>query len=499
MRESSTHREEVEAGSDRLSVPNRSNSRDLVSNGLIRIGRWISPRTTAVGVSGSLVLIIGIAGGALRYPPDVEQQTPAKLAMVSPLVAGQESGYDVTREFVGRVESRRASRLSFELGGLVAHVHVDEGESVKRGDVIASLDVQLLNAQLESTEAEIRAASSRLAEMVAGPRQELIEAAHAEVEHWRAQSRLAEATQDRHAQLVGDRAVSKQALDDATFGEQSTHARLNAAEARLLELENGTRQEQLESQRALVDRLHAERKAIQIRLQKSNLVAPFSGVIAERFLDEGTVVEMGQPVAHVLETDHLEVRLGVSEDVLESLAISTIQPVEINGVEYSSRVRSIRPDRNQATRTVSVLLELSSDRPEGQANHQPLVGIQRVIVGDLAIVRFRHHVDEPGFWLPMTALNESYRGLWGCYVMVPAVPLDAGQNREYVIRTRQIEVLHQESGRAFVRGGLQDGELIVATGLQKLVPEQRVALRRNPSKPTDRQLAQRHEQSAAER
>ena len=73
--------------------------------------------------------------------------------------------------------------------------------------------------------------------------------------------------------------------------------------------------------------------------------------------------------------------------------------------------------------------------------------------------------DDHGFWLPLTALTESERGLWGVLVV----------NRSSVLERRVVEVLHAEADRAYVRGTLQDGDWVVRTGVQRLVPGQQVA------------------------
>ena len=70
----------------------------------------------------------------------------------------------------------------------------------------------------------------------------------------------------------------------------------------------------------------------------------------------------------------------------------------------------------------------------------------------------------PGFWVPVTALTESDRGLWGVYVV----------KDESLVERRIVEIIHSESERAYVRGTLEDDDRIVRTGVQRLVPGQQV-------------------------
>jgi hypothetical protein len=95
-------------------------------------------------------------------------------------------------------------------------------------------------------------------------------------------------------------------------------------------------------------------------------------------------------------------------------------------------------------------------------------------------------VDADGFWLPVGALAEAARGLWSCYV---AVPLDANARvaadggATHRLEQRPLEVLETVSGRdgvgdlrAYVRGALDAGDLVVSEGLQRVVAGQRVRL-----------------------
>ena len=60
------------------------------------------------------------------------------------------------------------------------------------------------------------------------------------------------------------------------------------------------------------------------------------------------------------------------------------------------------------------------------------------------------------------------RGLWAVYVA------DAADGETAVLERRELEVLHQEADRVFVRGTLADGERVVVGGRHRLVPGQRV-------------------------
>ena len=69
------------------------------------------------------------------------------------------------------------------------------------------------------------------------------------------------------------------------------------------------------------------------------------------------------------------------------------------------------------------------------------------------------------------------RGLWTVYVLVPA---QGGEDGIARVERRAVQILHDEAGRVFVDGTLEDGERVLAVGVDRVVPGQRVAPRPEP-------------------
>lgn len=329
-------------------------------------------------------------------------------AVVSTFHAWPSLDYAVTRRYVGRVEAARQSALGFELGGLVAKIHVDEGDPVLAGEALASLDTERLLSRRRELEA-VR-------------------------DEARANLDLARLTDARVRRMVSDDAISAQRGDDTR----------KAVEAR----------------RAALARTEAQLARIDVDLEKAVLRAPFSGTIAERQRDEGAVVGVGQPIVTVLETDRLEVRVGVAAAALGDLELQQSLEVEIAGRRIPVRVRTLRPDRDRGTRTVDVLLALEPGDTSARS-------------GDLAELLVEQTVDERGFWLPTSALAEGVRGLWTCYVAV-ALPeaerLPGGSTHR--LERRQLQILHADANEVFVTGFLEIGDQVVGDGVHRLVPGQ---------------------------
>ena len=210
--------------------------------------------------------------------------------------------------------------------------------------------------------------------------------------------------------------------------------------------------------------LDAEIASIELDVRKSGLKAPFNAVISTRFVDEGIVISAGEAVLELLETTNPEVRIGLVGDAIDGVDVGQQHELLIHGRSVLATIRSVLPVRNRDTRSVDVVFSL----------HVPLNGIRR---GDLARLFVERHIEEPGFWLPLSALSESVRGLWAVYVV------QGSQGESVRLERREIEVLHLDAERVFVRGTLTNHERVVVAGTHRLVPDQRVRIASDTQEP----------------
>ncbi|MEL6260980.1 MAG: efflux RND transporter periplasmic adaptor subunit [Cyanobacteria bacterium J06626_6] len=368
--------------------------------------------------------------------------------------------YQVSREYTGEVVARRSSELGFEQAGTVMALQVDEGDFVSKGDTLATLDTRDLIAQRQQLEAQKRQFLAQLQELEVGPRSEDVLAAQAAVSDLRNQLELAQIQAQRRASLYAQGAVSKEELDERQFGANAIADRLKQAQSQLMELQNGTRQEQIAAQVAQVEQMDARIRAVDIALDKSTLLAPFSGSVATRLVDEGTVVASGQQVMKLVESDRLEARIGVPEAIAPRLQAGSQQRVKVGDRTYPAQVTSQLPEVDEASQTVTIVLEIiNSDRAEP------------IAIGATARLATTEQQSEKGYWLPSTALVAGGQGLWSAYVITAETK---STEPNYRVARRDVEVLHTEGNRAFVRGLVQAGDRIITSGTHRIVSGQRV-------------------------
>ncbi len=338
-----------------------------------------------------------------------------------------------------------------------------EGTQVQAGAALARLDVRNLQTQRLQIEAEKARATAQLTELEAGARSEDIASASAAVRDLEQQIALQRTQLDRREYLYERGAISRETLDEYSFGEGALQARLDQARSQLQELENGTRPEQIAAQEALIQQLDARIADLDVTLAKSTINAPFDGIVSEHKVDTGTVVNAGQSVLRLVENATVEAQVGIPATAIRQLSVGEERTVEVNGKKFTATVNSILPEVDGQTRTQPVVLTLE---PSASALVNP---------GQTVRLNLTERIASEGFWLPAEALTQGIRGLWTCYVVgIDERSLEKGDEVAYVVQPQSVEVVHQEGDRVFVTGTIQSNDEVVASGSHRLVPGQQV-------------------------
>ncbi|MEM7307432.1 MAG: efflux RND transporter periplasmic adaptor subunit [Planctomycetota bacterium] len=405
---------------------------------------WLVPAAGSPGASTSVGAEAGAPG-------------PRPLPAAGYVVPATE-GWELERTYSGIVRPGRAVELAFEVPGRLAAVLADEGDPVEAGAELGRLEGARPAARLAAIDARLDAERARLAELVAGPREERIAAAGARVRELESELALARLRLERREELVRTDAIASEDRDVARRDVDATAARLDAAREDLRELERGTRAEVLAAQRAAIAVLEAERVALALDLEDSVLRAPFAGVVARRDLDEGAFVQPGQTLLRLVESERPEAKVGVPAHVAATLRIGAELALTAGGRPLVGAVQSLLPELDGATRTTGVVIAL----PAGAA-----------APGEAVQLTLREHSDASGLAVPVGALLRGERGLWTVYALAP---LAAGGGDLRRVERRDVEVLHVAGDRVLVRGTLAAGEHILAEGVHRVAPQQTVQL-----------------------
>jgi len=212
-------------------------------------------------------------------------------------------------------------RLASRYGGRVLKLSAQEGDALTANQLLAELEANELQANRDR-------AAAQLAEAEAGPRKEEIAAVKADWEAQVAQADFARADAKRAEELFAQKTISATERDAATMRATSLDKNVAAAKARYDLLLAGTRAEQLAAARAQLVALDAQ-------LRETRITAPGDCVLETLNVKVGDVLAPNQPLATLLLTNHLWVRVFVPEPWLGHIRVG--QPLVVRVDSFRGR------------------------------------------------------------------------------------------------------------------------------------------------------------------
>ena len=410
-----------------------------------------------LGVGLAAIALVPVSAQFGSYFPDTAEPQVAKSATVLPvttIAVERVESYARQRFYTGLLRESRRSQLSFQRGGELLELLVDEGEVVAAGQSLGRLDARHIRARRAVLESQMAEAKAVLAELEAGPRKEAIAAKRAELRAQESARQVLAGQVERRKRLVQSASVSREEYETFLYEYEAAVAREDVVKRQLEEMLAGTRVEKVSAQRARLSQLDAQVTDMVHDLEDTQLIAPFAGRVSQRFVDEGNVVTAGSPVLEVIDDANLEAWIGLPPAAALALQVGEKCELRVAGQLVKATVRSLAPDVQRTSRTRNVILSL-----------QP--GSKQVLPGQVVRLAVTEQVKDAGYWVPTTALTRGVRGLWSLYVV-----------EEGVVTRRDVEVLDTVGSDSFVRGTLQQGDAVIASGTHRVVVGQRVVAQR---------------------
>lgn len=245
------------------------------------------------------------------------------------LASACDTGEDASR-VVGQLESDRIE-ISAEFAEPIAAILVEEGEVVAAGQPLLEQDTARIRARIAEAEALLGQNRARLAELTRGPRSEQIAAARASVEGARREVEFRNVEHAR-AESVFERNLSaRETVDQAKIALDSAVANLEALEARLSELLEGTTIEELQQAESAVDRVAAQLEALEVDLARHRPRAPVAGIVDSRLFEVGERPGVGQPMLVLLGGEQPYARVFVPEPLRVRITPGTEALVYVDG------------------------------------------------------------------------------------------------------------------------------------------------------------------------
>jgi RND family efflux transporter MFP subunit len=351
---------------------------------------------------------------------------------IAPVVPASRATLANTLTVAGEFLPYQEVELHAKVAGYIRSIHVDIGDKVRQGEVLAVLDVPELQAQVQGAQAGVRQTQAEILSStsdVARAKANYV-ALHAAAE------RLQQASDARPG------LIAQQELDDARAKDQAAAAQVDAATSTL----NAMQQQLGVSQ--------AQQRQVTTMEDYSRIVAPFTGIVTWRYADTGALIQAGTsnagsaPVVKIAEVSTLRLRLPVPE---------TIAPYVRDGDTATIRIDALdRTILGKVTRSTGALdastrsMQVEVDVPNAD--------------GSLA----------PGMYAEVT-LNVKRAGD-ALVVPIQAVDTSGPQpillvvNAQSRIERRAVQTGVATANRIEILSGLRDGEQVIVANQASFQP-----------------------------
>ncbi len=468
---------QIDRSSERPSARRSRGGRSVRS-----FGRWL-------GRIVALAAVLAVL--ALFRRPLLEQIDRLRLPEVrvlqvsatSPLSAAAVQGTAAN----GYVVARTRAALSADTPGRIVEMNVTEGQVVKKGFVVARLFADEYRALHERAEADLalaRAASasaSAAREVSAGALAQArtrMRAAEAEVRDAQAALAWSVLEFERAEKLLADGITSQGRLDETRLLRDRAQAHLESVQANQAVVADGVRSAELElalagsrvlEAEALVRVKGAERDQARATLDKTEVRAPFDGVVVLKDAEVGEVVSPNAvgsqsrgSVATMVDFATLEVQVEVPEASLAAVEIGARAQIFLDAYpeySYSGAVLRIWPTANRQKATVEV--RVGFDVPDQRL--RPEMGVRVVFTrGAEGVSAPASASARPVILVPRTAV-----------VTIEGRPCVFLLERD-VARQREVVLGEERSGRVVIESGLVSGDRVVDAPPESLQDGERV-------------------------
>ena len=250
------------------------------------------------------------------------------IALLSFIIPGCGNNKGVI-ESSGILESVEVN-VSSRVAGQLLHLRVQEGANVIKGDTLAIIDNETQQLQLQQAQAGIDLAEAQFQLLKNGARREDLQSAEETVRQTESGFRSAKSDFERIKELFSSNAVSKKQYEDAESRFTITQAQYNSAKQNFQKLQRFARTEELNAAKARVDQAKAQANLIKKQIADSYIIAPVSGTITYKPVEEGELIGTGTIIVRISRLEKMELMIYINETELGKVKIGSTANVVID-------------------------------------------------------------------------------------------------------------------------------------------------------------------------
>jgi RND family efflux transporter MFP subunit len=214
--------------------------------------------------------------------------------------------------------------------GLVVSIFAQPGTQVRRGQPLAKLDDRQISADVEAAAAKVRSIAANL-------------------KNWQAETKVLQADRSRAEKLYAAQVVPKEELEHAQYKEEADEYEV---------------QREAES----LNNAKAVQKSLELELEKTNIVAPFDGIVARRYVRAGQKVSAGDRLFWVTAMAPLQVKFTLPERLIGVIkrgqVVSVTSADASPAAKHAAKIIDVSPVVDPSSGTIEVLAQIEGSAPD---------------------------------------------------------------------------------------------------------------------------------------
>lgn len=242
--------------------------------------------------------------------------------------------------------------VSSEIPGRVLSILIEKGNTVEKGQVLAMLEPDVLDAKKNQAEGMVKAARSLVDKAEFGARTEEISALKNQYLMAKSQFDFAEKTYKRYQALYADSIISKQEMDELQFKYDAAKEQMNAAKSIWEMAKKGARREDINAAYGSYESAQGAYKEVETYYDELQIIAPISGIVSNQIAEEGEVMAAGYPILTIQRPEKIYAIFNVREDDLTDFKMDALYKAKVPGLgneEVNFKVTYIAPMADFAT------------------------------------------------------------------------------------------------------------------------------------------------------
>ncbi len=251
--------------------------------------------------------------------------------LVLPLFGVLAGCEELPPQALGQLESERIELVA-EFSEVITAINVAEGDTIEAGTAVLQQDTARIDLRIEEAQANIRRIEAILAEQIAGPRKETIDAARANLNAAQIERDYRARELDRLAGLRDRNLTSIESVDSAANFLKAAGARIELVSAQLAELEAGVRPEQITQTQAQLAQAGAQLESLYLDRQRLAVTSTTEGLLDSLLFEIGERPRIGDVVAVLLSGAQPYARLYIPEPMRVQIGQGSTLQVAVDGM-----------------------------------------------------------------------------------------------------------------------------------------------------------------------